>query len=92
MDGSRTMSVGKYDVLLFAEHRLYSPALQPKHGMCDRMCMMNKRTVTCLNYNTNNGKGTKWNQYSGTGITLNADIRSRMAKDDNGGDPTKLRR
>ena len=56
------------------------------------MCMINKGTFTCLSYNTNDDEGTKWNQYGGTGITLNADMRSRMIHDGNGGDPTKLGR
>ena len=56
------------------------------------MCMMNKGTLTCLSYNTNDGEGTKWNQYGGTGITLNVDMRARIIKGGSGGDPTKLRR
>ena len=55
------MLAGKYNILLFTKHGLYSPALQPKHGMHDHMCMMNKETFTRLSYNTNDGKGTKWN-------------------------------
>ena len=86
------MSGGKYNVLLFTEHRLYSPALEPKHQMHDRMCVMNKGTLMRLSYNTNNGEGTKYNQYGGTGITLNADMRARMTKGDWGGDPTNLMR
>ena len=84
------MSAGKYDVLLFAEHGLYKPALEPQHQMYDRMCVMNKGTFTRLSYNTNDGTDTKWNEYGGTRITLNADMRARKAKDDVGGDPTKL--
>ena len=68
------------------------PALLPKHGWHDRMCMMNKGTYTRLSYNTNDGKETEWNQYSGIGITLNADFRSRMTARGSGGDPTKLGR
>ena len=60
------MSAVKYDLLLFAEHNLYGPALEPKHQMYDRMSVMNKGTITCLSYNTNDGAGTKWNQYGGT--------------------------
>ena len=56
------------------------------------MCVMNKRTLMRLNYNTNDGEGTKWNQYGGTGITLNADMRARMTKGGWGGDSTKLGR
>ena len=84
------MSAGKYNVLLFAEHVLYSSTLEPKHGMHDCMCMMNKGTFTCLSYNTNNKQGTAWDQYGGTGITLNVDMRSRTSIDGNSGDPTKL--
>ena len=54
--------------------------------------MMNKGTFTRLSYNTNNRKDTKWNQYGGTGITLNIDMRARMTKGGSGGDPTKLGR
>ena len=36
-DGSLAMSAGKYDILLYAEHGLYPPALEPKHQMHDRM-------------------------------------------------------
>ena len=53
------MSARKQDTLLFAEHGLYSPALEPKHGMHDHMCILNKGTLTRLIYNTNNGEGTK---------------------------------
>ena len=53
--------------------------------MFNRMCVMNKSTMTRLSYNTNNGAGTKWNQYGGTGITLNADIKARVTKDGWGG-------
>ena len=55
------MSAGKYDVLLFVEHNLYAPALEPKHQVHDRMCVMNKGTMTRSSYNTNDGVGTKWN-------------------------------
>ena len=58
-DGALAISAGKYDALIFAEHRLYPPALEPKHQMYDRMCVMNKGTLTCLSYNTNDGKGTR---------------------------------
>ena len=86
------MSAGKYDVSLYGEHGLHAPALEPKHQIHDRMCMMNKGTFTPLSYNTNDGNDTKWNQYSGTVITLNTDMRSSMTKGGVGGDPTKLRR
>ena len=56
------------------------------------MCMMTKGAFTCLSYNTNNGKEMKQNQYGGTSITLNIDMRSRMTNDSDGGDPTKLGR
>ena len=74
------MSAGKYDILLYAEHGLYPPALEPRHQMHDRMCVMDKGTFTRLSYNTNNGIDTMWNQYGGTGITLNKDMRARMRK------------
>ena len=89
IDGALAMSAEKYDALLFAEHRLYPPALQSRHDWHDRMCTRNKGTYSCLSYNTNNGKATKWNQYGGTGITLNADLKSRMTTRGSGGDPTK---
>ena len=60
--------------------------------MHDRMCMINKGTFTRLSYNTNDGPDTLWNQYGGTGITLNKDMRARKAKDGVGGDQTKLGR
>ena len=91
-DGFLAMSAGKYDVSLYGEHGLYVPALEPKHQIYDRMCMMNEGTFTQRSYNTNNGKDTKWNQYNGTGITLNAHMRSRMTKDGVGWDPKKVGR
>ena len=86
------MSAGKYDVLLFAKHGLYSPVLELKQGMHNHMCMMNKGTFTCPSYNTNDGNETKWDQYDGTSITLNADMRSRMTKGGSSSDLTKLER
>ena len=86
------MSAGKFDALLFAEYGLYPPALLPKHGWHNRMYTMNKGTYTHLSYNTNNGKETKWNQYGGTGITLTANLKSRMTERGSGGDPTKFGR
>ena len=91
-DGSLAISAKKYNVLLFAKYGLYSPALEPKHGINNHICMMNKGTFTCLSYNTNKGKETIRNQYGSTGITLNADMRSIMTKGGSGGDPTKLGR
>ena len=91
-DGSLAMSAGKYDVLLFAEHDLYAPALEPTDQMNNRMCVMNKGTMTRVSYNTNDGARTKWNQYGGTGFTLNADMRARVTKDGWGSDSTKLGR
>ena len=41
-----------------------------------------------LSYNTNDGEDTPWNQFGGTGVTLTADMKSRMAS--RGADPTKL--
>ena len=86
------MLAGTYDLFLFAEHDLYGPALEPKHQMHHRMCVINKGTMTHLSYNTNDGVGTKWNQYGGTEFTLNADMRARVTKDGWGSDPTKLGR
>ena len=60
--------------------------------MQDCMCVMNKATMTRLSNNTNDVVGTKWNQYGGTRITLNADMRARVTKDGLGIDPTKLGR
>ena len=77
-DGALAMEAGKFDVLLFAEHGLYPPALQPWHGWHDQMCTRNKGKYSRLSYNTNDGERTKWNQYGGTGITLNADLKSRI--------------
>ena len=56
------------------------------------MYTMNKGTYIRLDYNTNNKKETKWNQYGGTGNTLNADLRSRMTVGGSGGYPKKLGR
>ena len=64
------MSAGKYDALLYADHGLYAPALEQKHQMYDRICVMNKKNFTRLTYNTNDRTDTKWNQYGGTGIRL----------------------
>ena len=91
-DGALAMEAGKFDVLLFAEHGLYPPALQPRNGWHDRMSTRNKGTYSRLSYNTNDGEGTKWNQYGGTGITLNANLKSRMTTSGSGDDPTKLGR
>ena len=92
MDGAQAMTAGKYDVLLFAKHNLYGPALEPKHQMHDRMCVMNKGTMTRLSCNTNDGAGTRWNQYGGTVFTINSDMRARVIQDGWGSDPTKLGR
>ena len=80
-DGALAMSAEKYDTLLFVEHGLYFPALEPKHQRYDRMCAINKETLTRLSYNTKDDKETKWNQYESTSITLNTDIRTIMTKD-----------
>ena len=56
------------------------------------MCTRNRGTYSLLSYNTNDGEATKWNQYGGTGITLNTDLKSRMTARGSGGDPTKLGR
>ena len=91
-DGSLAMSAGMYNILLFAEHGLYPPALEPQHQMHNHMCMMNKGTFTRLSYNANDGPDTLWNQYGGTGIALNKYMRARKAKDGVNEDPTKLGR
>ena len=80
LDSARAMTAGKYHVLLFAEYDLYGPALQPRHQMHDRMCRMNRGTLTRLSYNTNDGKGTNWRQYGGTSFTINEDMRARMVQ------------
>ena len=77
LDVARAMAAGKYDVLLFAEHNLYGPALEPTHQMHDRMCTMNKGTMMRVSYNTNDRPGTNWRQYGGTGFTINTDMRAR---------------
>ena len=92
LDGARAMAAGKYDVLLFAKHDLFGPALEPRHQMHGRMCTMNRGTLTRLNYNTNDGKGTNWRQYGGTGFTINENMRTRMVQNGWGSDPTKLGR
>ena len=58
-ESSLALSAGKYDVLVFVEHDLYGLALDPKHQMHDRMCVMNKGTMTCLIYNTTDEARTK---------------------------------
>ena len=92
LDGSRAMAAGKYDVLFFVEHDLYGPALEPKHQMHDRMCSMSKGIMTRLSFNTNDGTGTNWRQYGGTGFTINEDMRAKMTQNGWGSDPTKLGR
>ena len=87
-DGAMAVSSGNYDVMLFAEHGLYLPKLEATDGWHDRMCMTMKGSYSRLSYNTNDGDSTKWNQYGGTGVTLTADMKSRMAS--KGSDPTKL--
>ena len=82
------MAGEKYDVLLVAEHGLYQPNLDVKHGWHDRMCMTMKGSYSCLCYNTNEGEATPWSQCVGTGVTLTADMKSRIAS--RGVDPTNL--
>ena len=91
-NGSFARSAGMYSVLTYTEHGLYTPILESKHKIQDRMYVMHKGTSTCLSYSINDGKDTKWNQYGGTGTTLNADMRLRKSQDGIGGDPTKLGR
>ena len=56
--GAMAMAAGNYDVFLEAEHGLYPPGLQPKHGWHDRMCTTLKGSYTRLGYNTNDGDTT----------------------------------
>ena len=70
------MAGGKYDVLLVAEHGLYSPELAASEGWHDRMCMSMKGTYSRLSYNTNDRVFTPWNQYGDMGVTLTADVLS----------------
>ena len=84
------VSSGTYDVMIVAEHGLYPPELASSDGWHDRMCMTLKGSYLRLGYNTNDGDSAAWNQYGGTGVTLNADLQSRMAT--KGSDPTKLGR
>ena len=76
--------------MIVPEHGLYPPELDSSEGWHDRMCMSMKCSYSCLNYNTNDGDSTPWNQYGSTGVTLTADMKSRMAS--KGADPTKLGR
>ena len=89
-DGAMVMAGGKYDVLLVAEHGLYPPALDTKEGWHDRMCMTMKSPYSRLSYNTNDGEAIHWNQFGGTGVTITADMKFRMAS--KGEDQTKLGR
>ena len=73
------VSSGKYDVMLVAEHGLYPPELESSDGWHDRICMTIKCSYYCLSHNTNDGDFTAWNQYGGTGVTLTADMKSRIA-------------
>ena len=92
LDGSRAMAAGKYDILFFAEHDLYVPALEPKHQMHERMFSINNGTMTRLSYNTNDESGTNWRQYGVTSFTINEDMRARMTQNGWGSDPTNLGR
>ena len=85
-----TVSSEKYNVMLVAKHGLYPPELESSDGWHDRMCMTMKGSYSRLSYNTNDGDSTAWNQYGGTGVTLTADMKSRMVS--KGSDPTKLGR
>ena len=60
--------------------------------MHDRICVMNKGTMIRLSHNTNDGASTKRNQYGGTGVGLNVDMRTRVTKNGWGSNPTKLGR
>ena len=84
------MAGGKYDVLLVAEHGLYPPELDSSEGSYGRMCMSMKGSYSHLSYNTDDGNSTLWNQYGDTGVTLTADMKSRMAS--KGTNPSKLGR
>ena len=89
-DGPMAMSGGKQDALLVAEHGLYPPELEPSEGWHDRMCMSMKGSFSCLSYNTNDNDTACWIQYGGTGVTITADMKSRMEDQDS--DPTKIAR
>ena len=82
------VSSGKYNVMLVAGHDLYPPKLESSQSWHDPMCTTMKCSYSRLSYNTNDGDSTAWHQYSGTGVTLTADMKSRMAS--KGDNPTKL--
>ena len=81
---------GKYGVLLVVEHGLYPPELDTSESWHDQICMSMKGSYSRLSYNTNDGDATPWNQYGGMGVTLAANVKSRMAS--KGAGPTKLGR
>ena len=89
-DGAMAVSSGKCNVMLVAEHGLYPPELASSDSWHDHMCMTMKGSYSRLSYNTNDGDSAAWNQYGGTGVTLTAVMRSRMAF--KGLDPSKLGR
>ena len=80
-DGAMAVAGGKYDVMLVAEYGLYPPELASSDGWHNRMCMTMKGSYSRLSYNTNNGDSAAWNQYGGTGVTLNADLQSRLVNE-----------
>ena len=43
------------------------------------MCMTMKSSYSCVSYNNNDGDNALWNQYSGTSITLTANMKSCLA-------------
>ena len=77
--GSASIEAGSYDIILVAEHSLNPAKLDPQQGWHDRMCMSARGTYFKLSYNTNDGPDTPWNQYEGTGITVNTNLKSRMS-------------
>ena len=89
-DGAITMAGGKYDVLLVADHGLYLSELDTKEGWHNRMCMTMKGSYSRLSYNTNDREATPWSQFGGIGVTVTADMKSKIAS--RGANPTKLGR
>ena len=86
------MLSGKYDTLLFVEHRFYPAELKLKEAWHDRMCTMNKGTYTHLSYNTKRQQKNEMEQIKWCRHTLTVNMRSRMTERGSGGDPTKLGR
>ena len=77
-------------MLLVVEHGLYPPELDSSEGWHDRMFVSIKGSYSRLSYSTNDGIYIPLNRNGGTGITITADIKSRIAS--KGVDLTKLGR